>query len=209
MPCSTLYASPENKSSDLFCAFHPNRAIVPSLPLLLVTPEIVRPVTSKLGRPWMPSEPLWLAVLAWFARITLSGICSSRPAPNTGVGFRKITLLFASCVAKSGCASVQPVAHRPVRRDERGNEVGSAVLAGESHLGIHERAGSTDRRLRMTAGALVEIHSRSQAFGNSVYFLERILAREEKISLSLAQSGDGPAAARGSAAHSGILSHER
>src|SRR5712664_1479193 len=33
MPCSTLYASPENKRSDLFCAFHPNRAIVPSLPL--------------------------------------------------------------------------------------------------------------------------------------------------------------------------------
>src|SRR6266702_2188722 len=44
MPCSTLYASPENKSSDLFCAFHPNRAIVPSLPLLLLMPVIVRPV---------------------------------------------------------------------------------------------------------------------------------------------------------------------
>ncbi len=36
MPISTLYASPENISSDLFCAFQPNRATVPSLPLLFV-----------------------------------------------------------------------------------------------------------------------------------------------------------------------------
>src|SRR6266699_7145545 len=31
LPISTLYASPENKSSDLFCAFQPKRATVPSL----------------------------------------------------------------------------------------------------------------------------------------------------------------------------------
>jgi len=33
MPCSTLYASPAKRSSDLFCAFQPKRAMVPSLPL--------------------------------------------------------------------------------------------------------------------------------------------------------------------------------
>src|SRR5262249_38600413 len=45
MPISTLYASPENRIIDLFWAFHPNLAMVPSLPLLLVWPEIVRPLT--------------------------------------------------------------------------------------------------------------------------------------------------------------------
>src|SRR5205085_9280383 len=38
MPISTLYASPENNSTDLFCAFQPKRAIVPSLPLLFGSP---------------------------------------------------------------------------------------------------------------------------------------------------------------------------
>src|SRR6266404_1193084 len=95
IPISTLYASPENNSSDLFCAFHPKRAMVPSLPLWFVRPE-------------MPSAPLRIALLAWFARITLSGICSIRPAPNTGVGIRKITLPSASCASKSGCSSAHP-----------------------------------------------------------------------------------------------------
>ena len=45
MPISTLYASPENISRDLFWAFQPNRVIVPSLPLLLVSPVTFRPDT--------------------------------------------------------------------------------------------------------------------------------------------------------------------
>jgi len=45
MPISMLYASPENNSRVWFWAFHPNRAIVPSLPLLFAWPEIVRPET--------------------------------------------------------------------------------------------------------------------------------------------------------------------
>jgi hypothetical protein len=47
------------------------------------------------------------------ARIVESSICSIRPAPNTGVGVRKITLLFLRCVAKSGWAMLQLAA--PVR----------------------------------------------------------------------------------------------
>src|SRR3954447_26685634 len=31
-PCSTLYASPEKISRDLFCAFQPKRVMVPALP---------------------------------------------------------------------------------------------------------------------------------------------------------------------------------
>src|ERR1043165_296840 len=44
-PCSTLYASPAKKVSDLFCAFQPNLVTVPSLPLVL-------------RRPLMPSAAL-------------------------------------------------------------------------------------------------------------------------------------------------------
>ena len=52
--------------------------------------------------------------LAWtrwrrLARIAPSGICSIRPAPNTGVGMRKITLLArAIAAAKSGWREPQP-----------------------------------------------------------------------------------------------------
>src|SRR5262245_59708390 len=38
IPCSTLYASPAKMRSDLFCAFQPNRVIVPSLPEWLGSP---------------------------------------------------------------------------------------------------------------------------------------------------------------------------
>src|SRR5207244_2117904 len=102
------YASPENNSSDLFWAFHPNRAIVPSLPLLLVWPLIVR--AWKLGRPEIPSVRLIGALLTWLAEIAASGICSIRPAPKTGVGIRKVTLRAAACDSKSGCASLHPAA---------------------------------------------------------------------------------------------------
>src|SRR6267154_6284253 len=108
MPISTLYASPENRSSDLFWAFHPNRATVPSLPLLFAWPEIAWPARTILGRPRILRSFFLGASLTWFARIALSGICSIRPAPNTGVGMRKITLRRASSFPKSGCASAQP-----------------------------------------------------------------------------------------------------
>jgi hypothetical protein len=40
--------------------------------------------------------------------MALFGICSIRPAPNTGVGMRKTTLCLASSVAKSTSAIEQP-----------------------------------------------------------------------------------------------------
>src|SRR5262252_1548097 len=51
IPISTLYASAEKSSSDLFCAFQPKRAIVPSLPFLFVVPEMVLPFTTILTLP--------------------------------------------------------------------------------------------------------------------------------------------------------------
>src|SRR5262245_44729336 len=95
MPISTLYASPEKRRSDLFCAFQPSRVIVPSLPL-------------RLGRPAMPRELLAAPLAAWLARIALSGICSTSPSPNVGVGVRKITLLLATWIAKFSCEIEQP-----------------------------------------------------------------------------------------------------
>src|SRR5215472_2232575 len=87
--------------------------MVPSLPLLLVCPEIARPLTLKFGRPLMPRFDFVLVLAAWFAAIAASGICSIRPRPNVGVGIRKITLRVASALAKSGWVSTQPAA--PVR----------------------------------------------------------------------------------------------
>jgi len=88
IPISTLYASPENKSSDLFWAFHPNRAIVPSLPFLLTRPEI-------------PNSLFVDACATRFAAIAESGISSIRPAPKVGVGIRKMTLRFRKLLLES------------------------------------------------------------------------------------------------------------
>ena len=56
----------------------------------------------------MPSTRFVSARLARLARISRSVICSISPAPNTGVGMRKITLRFASAFAKSGWRTPQP-----------------------------------------------------------------------------------------------------
>src|SRR5262245_35674041 len=108
MPISTLYASPANTSSDLFWAFQPKRATVPSLPLRFACPEIVRPARVMFGRPWIRIDLFISICAAWLARIARSGICSISPAPKTGVGIRKITLRRASSLSKSGCRSPQP-----------------------------------------------------------------------------------------------------
>ncbi len=96
-PCSTLYASPTNISSDLFWAFHPNRVIVPSLPLVLKIPPIF-------------SAALADCVAARLASNVASGVASTRPSPNSGVGMRKITLLLVIAVLKSGWARTHPPA---------------------------------------------------------------------------------------------------
>ncbi len=61
-----------------------------------------------MGLPRILSSFFLDASSTWFARIALSGICSIRPAPNTGVGILKITLRRASSFSKSGCASTHP-----------------------------------------------------------------------------------------------------
>ena len=95
MPISTLYASPENSSSDWFCAFQPNREILPSLPF-------------RLGRPLMPRALLVDELALRLARIALSVICSISPAPKTGVGIRKTMLLLRTCLSKSSCRILHP-----------------------------------------------------------------------------------------------------
>src|SRR5215831_2929132 len=94
-PISTLYASPEKMSNDLFCAFQPKRVMVPSLPLLLKEPPI-------------PSDARALAVALRLSIKAWSGVASTSPSPNIGVGMRKITLFCASAAAKFGWARLQP-----------------------------------------------------------------------------------------------------
>src|SRR6266851_1370627 len=72
-PCSTLYASPAKMSSDLFCAFHPKRVIVPSFPAVLNFPKI-------------PRLCFRLAPDARFACRAESGTFSISPRPKVGVG---------------------------------------------------------------------------------------------------------------------------
>ena len=95
IPISTLYASPEKSSSDWFCAFQPNREIVPSLPFRLTPPA--------------DAEALLVVELAFrLARIALSVICSISPAPKIGVGIRKMMLSLRTCLSKSSCWMLQP-----------------------------------------------------------------------------------------------------
>jgi len=65
--------------SDGFCAFHPKRVIVPSCGF-------------RFSRPPIPSADFSAWDDALFARIVLSGMFSSNPSPNTGVGIRNTTL---------------------------------------------------------------------------------------------------------------------
>src|SRR5215831_5288716 len=69
--------------------------MVPSLPDRLKCPE-------------MPSDPLIVAVEAKEESNVASGVFSTNPAPKTGVGMRKMTLLAATAAAKSGCVMLHP-----------------------------------------------------------------------------------------------------
>src|SRR5260370_26670338 len=70
---------------ELFCAFHPNRVIVPSVALWFALP-----LRCALGRPDMPIGFFKFESVFILARIAESGIDSMSPAPKTGVGMRKI-----------------------------------------------------------------------------------------------------------------------
>src|SRR5215469_4538423 len=104
-------------SSDLFCAFHPKRVIVPSLAL-----RFTFPLRCEFGWPEIPRANFWVALACMLARITESGIASIRPAPKTGVGILKIMFGFPPWPVrgfpagrKSNWAMLQPGASlRPV-----------------------------------------------------------------------------------------------
>ena len=53
----------------------------------------------EIGRPRMPSALLRCRVARVAGEIAASGICSIKPSPNVGVGMRKTTLWFASCLS--------------------------------------------------------------------------------------------------------------
>jgi len=84
-PISTLEASPANISNDLFCAFQPKRVMVPSLPLRLKVPEMPSAAAA--------AAVAGLLIARLFTRVW-SGVASTRPKPNVGVGMRKLIELF-------------------------------------------------------------------------------------------------------------------
>ena len=100
--------------------------MVPSLPLLLVCPLIVRPATM-IVRPAADAErALRRRVAARFARIAASGICSIRPgAEHRRRNAEDHVAVARAAVAKSGCASVQPAA--PARPGDGEQRVDAAV----------------------------------------------------------------------------------
>src|SRR5215472_17623565 len=102
---------------DLFCAFHPKRVIVPSLPLMFTLP-----LRCALGWPEMPIPDFSDELAFAFARISESGMASMSPAPKRGVGMRKMTFGFPPwpdrgfpAGSRLGWAMLQPGASlRPV-----------------------------------------------------------------------------------------------
>src|SRR5579863_6248925 len=88
-PISTLEAAPAKINSDLFCAFQPKRLTVWSLALVLNLPLMPVATIAPLG---VLAERL-AAVLA-LARSVASGVFSTKPSPNSGIGMRNITLLL-------------------------------------------------------------------------------------------------------------------
>src|SRR5271166_101575 len=103
--------------SDLFCAFQPNRLIVPSLPLWLKVPE-----TPKL----------LLRFFAWLVNRVESSTFSIKPAPNVGVGIRKMMLLVCCAVLKLGCGRLHvPASGRPLTVNRSSTPPLGAFVLGE------------------------------------------------------------------------------
>src|ERR1700722_1471275 len=102
--------------SDLFCAFHPKREMVPSLPLRLKLPEMPRELTR---------------LAAWLANRVESSRFSIKPAPKTGVGMRKMMSSAACAALKFGWARLQlPASGRPVTVNRSSTPpLGALVLA--------------------------------------------------------------------------------
>ena len=109
----------------------------------------------------------------------MSGICSMRPAPNTGVGMRKLTFRFLTAASKFSCwpqllkrectpPSGVPLAFRMNLASrigpflERNDGTVLPNCGGERHLRIHGRAGAAGRRLRVASSAAVEVHGRPE-----------------------------------------------
>src|SRR5713101_1541046 len=76
------------------------------LPSLLLV--LARPGPCRFGRPTIPSAARRGRSDSSFAMIVASGISSIKPAPNTGVGIRKIRFLRAASRLKSGWARTHP-----------------------------------------------------------------------------------------------------
>ena len=129
---------------------------------------------------------------------------------------RKLKLLACASWLKSGCVRVQPGASaRPgdgeegnhsagggsigiaahagdaygsVLGDEGRNLIVCSVAGGSRNLRIDGWAGASHGRLRVAAGAAIEIEARAEAFGGAIDFIEDVLAGVESGKVGIAHS---------------------
>src|SRR5256884_2975831 len=94
--------------------------------------------------------------------------------------------------------------HRSVQPEEEGDTVGAAVLRGEGHLRIHERAGAPGGRLAMAADTAVEVHARPESIGHALGTFELRLCVCEELELPGGQPDDRTTTARHSTAHARV-----
>src|SRR5947209_8377591 len=105
-------------TSDLFCAFQPNRVIVPALP-------------SRFSWPLISKAALATALASLLAMIVESAMASIRPAPNVGGGMRRIKLFGPLALRESGCEILQAGASvRPVMVERSCTPPSRMVLVG-------------------------------------------------------------------------------
>ncbi len=167
-------------------AFDPQRALLARVGSLVCEYRAVRDLLDQPrpeDRGGDPKDHVLIRELRREVRLREAATIRTRPA---GDGEQSVDTAIGGSIRGIRVRHESRLAYRPVRRDERGNEVGSAVLAGERHLRIHKRARSADCRLRMTPGATVQVHPRSEPVGNGVHFIERVQAVDEKRGLRAA-----------------------
>ena len=180
---------------------------------------MVRPETWKLGRPRMPSALFADSVARLAGDDRGVGDLFHQPGAEhwsrdaedhvvIGHFGREVRLLHRAGRCRAGTsvdreqrvdapvrrAVVIPheagLAYRPVDREERRDRIRAAIEVGECDLGIDGRARSTDRRLRVTAAAAIEVHSRSKALVDLLRFVEVDLSRGEIFELLRGESRD-------------------
>ena len=216
----------------MFCAFHPNRATVPSFPLLFVWPEIVRPEKKEVRAPADAERRLGSGIGSLIRQdrairnhLHETGAEGRRRNPEdhvpvghlaSEVRLRQVafTGVFAVVDGKermhTTVRTAVPIAdesrftHRTIQREERRDLVGAANLRRECDLRILSGTGPADGRLTVTARAAIEIHARPEPIWHILLFFEVIEPHVEVREFIRCETGERIASTCGTAPHTRI-----